>query len=142
MTAPRDHQGWLLFAGIMILIAGVLNLVSGVAALSDSGFFVDHATYIVGDLHTWGWIFLVLGALEVFAAFSIWKHGEFGRFFGLAVATIGIVGSLLSLAGHPAFAIATGALHVLVVYGLAVYGGRGLEADLAMFDRPDEDEAA
>lgn len=131
MTAPRHHQGWLLFAGIVILVAGILNVIYGVAALGDSRFFVAHAKFLVGSLHTWGWVLLVLGVLEGLAAVSIWKHGEFGRFFGLAVATLGLVGALLSLPAHPAWAIASFALHILVIYGLAVYGGRGLNADIA-----------
>ena len=43
--------------------------------------------YIFSDLKTWGWIILVLGGLQLAAAFSIWAGGGYGRWFGIASAT-------------------------------------------------------
>ena len=42
--------GWLLFAGIILMLAGVLNLVWGIAAIGESRFFVHNTTYILSDL--------------------------------------------------------------------------------------------
>ena len=80
----KTGAGWVMFAGIMLLIAGVLNVIYGIAAIDNSKFFV-HATetqYILSGLNTWGWVTLILGALEIVAAFSIWAGGQFGRWFG------------------------------------------------------------
>jgi hypothetical protein len=63
--------GWLVFAGIMVVIVGVLNVIYGVAAIGDSKFFVNDQKYIFSNLITWGWVTLILGVLHILAAFSI-----------------------------------------------------------------------
>jgi hypothetical protein len=64
-------SGWWVFAGVLLLVAGVLNIIYGIAAIGDSKFFTENATYIISGLHTWGWITLILGVLELVAAFSL-----------------------------------------------------------------------
>jgi uncharacterized membrane protein len=71
--------GWLLFAGIMLVLVAVLNMTFGIAAISGSSFFVDDAHYIVSGLNGLGWVTLGLAVGQVFAAFSIWRGGSFGR---------------------------------------------------------------
>jgi hypothetical protein len=117
--------GWVLFAGIMFMISAVLNVIWGIAAVANSGFFVNGAHYILlTNLSAWGWIALGFGALELLAAFSIWRGGAFGRWFGMIVAGLGIVLALMSMPAYPLWSLAIGALEALVIYGLAVYGGR------------------
>src|SRR3954449_8768297 len=80
--------GWLLFAGVMIVMVGILNVIYGIAAIDNAHFFVANQKYIVSDLSTWGWVMLILGALQILAAFSIWSGGSYGRWFGIAVASL------------------------------------------------------
>ena len=117
-------SGWLGFAGIMLMIVGVLNVIYGIAAIGDSSFFVHNTKYIVSGLNTWGWLTLLLGVLQVLAALSIWQGGEFGRFFGIAVAGLSMIGALLSLPAYPFWSLAVFAVDVLIIYGLAAYGGQ------------------
>jgi hypothetical protein len=115
--------GWLLFAGIMLLVAGVLNIIYGIAAIGDSSFFIADSKYIISSLHTWGWITLVLGVLQMVAAFSIWAGNEFGRWFGIGAAALSAIGALLSMPAYPLWSLAIFAVDILIVYGLAAYGG-------------------
>jgi hypothetical protein len=123
-TFDDRGAGWVLFAGIMIVIAGVLNIVYGIAAIDDSTFFVGDAEFILSDLNTWGWIILVLGVLQVFAAFSIWRGGSYGRWFGILAAGLSSIGALLSIPAYPFWSLAIFAIDVLIIYGLAAYGGQ------------------
>ena len=120
---PPQGSGWVLFAGIMIMMVGVLNVIWGIAAIGESSFFVQDTKYIFSDLRTWGWIVLILGALQLAAAFSIWAGGTFGRWFGIAVATVNAIAALLAIPAYPFWSLAVFAVDVLVVYGLAAYGG-------------------
>ena len=123
-AGPRRHgSGWVLFAGLMICLVGVLNVIYGIAAIGDSRFFVDDATYILSGLNTWGWIMLILGAAQIAAAYSIWKGGELGRWFGIAVALLSAIGALMSISAYPFWSLAVFTLDILVIYGLAAYGG-------------------
>jgi hypothetical protein len=116
--------GWVVFAGIMILIAGVLNCIWGIAAIDKASFFIEDERYIVSDLSTWGWIILIIGVLQLFAAFSIWAGGTYGRWVGIISASLGAIGALLSIPGFPLWSLAVFFLDVLVIYGLAAYGGQ------------------
>ena len=116
--------GWLVFSGIMIITVGVLNVIYGIAAIGNSKFFVNDAQFILSDLNTWGWVVLVLGVLQVFAAFSIWQGGGYGRWFGILVAGLSAIGAMLSIPAYPFWSLAIFAIDVLIIYGLALYGGR------------------
>jgi Short repeat of unknown function (DUF308) len=119
------HEGgsWVLFAGIMICLAGVLNVIWGIAAIADSRFFTQNATYVLSGLNTWGWIMLVLGIGQVVAAYSIWRGGQAGRWFGIAVAALNAIGALMSIPAYPFWSLALFTLDILVIYGLVSYGG-------------------
>jgi hypothetical protein len=112
--------GWWIFAGIMLAISGCLNIIWGIVAISESSFFTaTGARYVFSDLKTWGWITLILGALEILAAFSLWAGGSFGRWFGIFAATLVAIGSLLDIRVLPFWSIAVFALSVIVIYQLA-----------------------
>jgi hypothetical protein len=111
-------SGWWVFAGVLLLIAGVLNIIYGIAAIGDSKFFTEHGQYIISGLHTWGWILLIVGVLELVAAFSLWSGGEFGRWFGIFIASLNAIGALLSIPGSPFWALSVFALSLIIIYKL------------------------
>ncbi len=122
--ASYKGAGWVLFATAMFVLAACLSVIWGIAAVSSSHFFVANAQYILSDLNTWGWIVMGIGAVEVLAALSIWRGGSFGRWFGIIVAGLGIVAAMLSIPAYPFWSLTLVALYILVVYGLAAYGGK------------------
>ena len=86
-TYENRGDGWILFAGVMIMVAGFLNVIWGIAALDNSSFFTDEGRYVIfDDLNTWGWFLLIVGVLQLIAAFSIWNRHAYGRVFGIATA--------------------------------------------------------
>jgi hypothetical protein len=119
MNEESTLGGWWVFAGVLLLIAGVLNVIWGIAAIGDSKFFAADATYILSGLHTWGWIILIVGVLELIAAFSLWSGGEFGRWFGIFIAALNSIGALLSIGAYPFWSLAVFALSIIIVYKLA-----------------------
>ena len=112
-------SGWWVFAGVLLLIAGVLNIIYGIAAIGDSKFFTEHGTYIISGLHTWGWILLIVGVLELVAAFSLFSGGEFGRWFGIFIASLNAIAALLTIPGSPFWSLSVFALAIIVIYKLA-----------------------
>ncbi|MGZ6574463.1 MAG: DUF7144 family membrane protein [Solirubrobacteraceae bacterium] len=116
--------GWILFAGIMLAIAGSLNFIWGIAAVSSSHFFVANASFILSDLNTWGWIAIAFGAIEFLAALSIWRGGAFGRWFGIFVAGLAVIAAMMMIPAYPFWALTLVAIDLLVIYGLAAYGGK------------------
>ena len=66
---------------------------------------------------------LILGTLQLVAAYSIWKGGQAGRWFGITVAMFNAVAALMSISAYPFWSLAVFTLDILVIYGLAAYGG-------------------
>ncbi|HEV7769624.1 MAG TPA: DUF2627 family protein [Solirubrobacterales bacterium] len=112
-----------MFAAILLLIVGVLNIIYGIAAISDANFFVDNTRYVISSLHTWGWITLVLGIVQLTGGFSLFAGHIYGRVIGIAAASIGAIGALLAVGGaFPFWSLGVFALCVIVLHGLIVYG--------------------
>jgi hypothetical protein len=117
--------GWILFAGAMLMFAGVVNVIWGIAAIDDSVFFAGDQRYVIfDDLNTWGWFLLIIGVLQLIAAFSIWNGQTFGQLFGIASAMFNAAVLLFTVNVFPFAAFMLFLVDVLVIYGLAVYGGR------------------
>jgi hypothetical protein len=110
--------GWWVFAGILLAIAGFLNVVWGIAGISNSKFFTQNSVYVVSSLHTWGWITLIIGVIEIGAAFSLFSGGGYGRVIGIIAATIGAIDALAGTGSTPFWSIGVFALCVTVIYQL------------------------
>jgi hypothetical protein len=128
-SEPRG-AGWVAYAGIMLGLAGTWNVFDGILAIANSKVFVGHTTFVFSDLKTWGWIMLILGVLEVAAAFAIFSGSSVARWFGIAVAGVNSIGQLMFLPAYPFWALAMFTLDMLIIYGLAVYGGKDMAAEM------------
>jgi hypothetical protein len=121
----EQRSGWVTFAGVMLLIVGILNVIYGIAAIGDSKFFVAGAKYILSNLNTWGWITLIIGVLQLFAAFSLWSGGLYGRIVGIGVSSLSALAALLSIPAYPFWSLAIFALDVVIIYQIALRGTEG-----------------
>jgi hypothetical protein len=130
-AADEDYaasgEGWVMFAGIMLLVAGTWNLIDGILAIGSSRVYVGHEVFVFSDLNTWGWIVTALGALQLLAAFSVMAGQAFGRWFGIGAASLSALGQLFFIPAYPWWSLAIFAVDILIIYGLAVYGGRKFE---------------
>jgi hypothetical protein len=114
--------GRVLFVAILLLLAGVLNIIYGIAAVGNAHFF-DNTQYVFSSLHTWGWITIIVGVIQLGAGFSLMGGGGFGRVIGIVAASIGALESLLSIGGsHPWWSLAIFALCLWILHGLVVFG--------------------
>ncbi|HEY3190423.1 MAG TPA: hypothetical protein VGJ70_23230 [Solirubrobacteraceae bacterium] len=126
-TAGKGY-GWVIFAGSMLAMVGSLNFIYGIAAISNSKFFVRDAQYVISDLNTWGWVLLSIGVIQFLAAFAIWTGSEIGRWIGIISAGLNAIAQMLAIPAYPFLALALFSVDILVIYGLAVYGGHKLRA--------------
>jgi hypothetical protein len=110
------------FVAILLLVAGTLNIIYGIGAVGNAHFF-DNTQYVFSSLHTWGWITIIVGIIQLTGGFSLVGGGGYGRFIGIFAATLGALESLLSIGGtHPWWSLAIFALCVYILHGLIVYG--------------------
>ena len=115
--------GSALFVGILLMVAGILNIIYGIAAVGNAKFFVNDTQFVFSSLHTWGWITIILGVIELTAAFSLFAGGVYGRLIGITAATLGAIGALLDVGGaHPWWALGIFAICLVCIHGLVVLG--------------------
>jgi hypothetical protein len=111
------------FVAILLLIAGSLNVIYGIAAISNAHFYANNTQYVFSSLHTWGWITVILGIIQLCGGFSLLGGNAFGRVIGLVAASLGAIGALLSVGGaYPFWSLGIFALCVICIHGLVVYG--------------------
>jgi hypothetical protein len=122
--------GLILFAGILLLVVGIFNLIDGIAAVARSHVFVANAHYVFGDLRAWGWVTLILGALQLVAGLGVLAGNQMARWFGVAVLGLNAIGQLFFVPAYPFWSLTIIAIDVVALYGLCVYGSReNLAAD-------------
>ncbi|MGZ4270871.1 MAG: DUF7144 family membrane protein [Solirubrobacteraceae bacterium] len=124
-TAEHGY-GWVLFAGIMLAVAGTMNFIYGLAAISNSKFYAHGVTYMVSNLNTYGWVLLCIGVVQFLVALAIWAGSEWGRWLGIIAASVNGIIQLTFLPSFPFASLAVFTLDILVIYGLAAYGGHKL----------------
>ncbi len=111
------------FVAILLLIVGALNAIYGIGAIAHAHFWADENHFVLGDLHTWGWITVILGVVELAAGVSLFMRGTFGRIIGLIAASLGALGSLLAVGGaYPFWALGAFAICIICIHGLVVLG--------------------
>jgi uncharacterized membrane protein len=121
-------EGWLFFAFVILVIVGFFNAVLGITLIAGDEIYVsgnDARVVLVGDTTGWGWILLILGGLEVIAGFGVLARSQAARWFGIIMATLAALGHLPVIFGrNPIYSFIVVLMSVLVIYGLAQYGGR------------------
>ena len=122
--AERHGRGFMAFASILLFLIGFFNVIYGFAAVGGSNVFVADAHYVIGDLRTWGWITVVLGILQLLAAFGVLAGNQLARWLAVAVIGLNAIDQMLSIPGYPLWSLTIIAMDVVALYGLCVYGSR------------------
>jgi nicotinamide riboside transporter PnuC len=114
--------GWVVFAGVLLLIVGTVNFIEGVAAIGNAHFFSSSAHYVFGDLKTWGWVALIIGVIQVLAGLGVFLKNQLARWVGVGILLLNAIAQLLMIQAYPFWALSVFAVDVIAVYGLIAYG--------------------
>src|SRR5215207_379129 len=117
----RMGTGWLMYAGVMLIVAGLIDVVHGLWALDRADTRSNLLLY-ADKLGGWGWFYLILGIILVLAGIGVFYRAQWARWTGIIVASIAIVGNALWVFVFPVQVFIIILLASLVVYGLVVYG--------------------
>lgn len=116
--------GFIVFASLLLGLVGFFNLIYGIAAIAQSHVFVANAHYVFGNLRTWGWITLILAALQLVAAAGVLAGNQLARWFAVAVVGLNALNQMLFLPAYPFWSLTIIAMDVVALYGLCAYGSR------------------
>jgi hypothetical protein len=117
-------EGWVLFAGVLLLTLGVFNMIDGIAAINRAHFYVANAHYVFGDLRAWGWVVLFLGVIQILVGLGIFARNQLARWTGVAVLALNALAQLFMMPSYPFWALSVFAVDIVALYGLVAYGNR------------------
>ena len=122
--AEGRGYGLVLFAGVLLLVVGFWNLIYGIAAIAQSHVFVANAHYVFGDLRTWGWITLIISALQILAGIGVMTGNQAARWAGIILVGLNLINQMFFIPAYPFWSLTIIALDVVALYGLCAYGSR------------------
>lgn len=116
--------GWIVFAGLLLILAGIGNILDGVAALSRSGAVVvtESGTAVALDLRGVGWGFLVLGVVLAVTGAGLMTGRTWARVAGIALAALSVLVNLAFFAAYPLWSAVIIIIDIVVIYAIAAHG--------------------
>ena len=113
--------GVVTFAAVLFTIAGFFHGIEGLGAIFKKEYF-NEAALLYSNLQVWGWASLILGILQISAAYLIIGRASAGRTLGIVVASISAIVTFFSIEARPLGGVVLIDVDVLNIYGLAVHG--------------------
>src|SRR5436305_3430665 len=116
--------GRVAFTAFLLLFVGTLNIFYGIGALGDAHVYVGETRLVFNNLHTYGWVLIIIGVIEMTGGLSLFAGHVYGRVIGIIAATLGALFNLLAIGGpDPWWRLAAFGVCVYVLYGLIVFWG-------------------
>ena len=116
--AGTHRSGLVTFAGIMLILAGSFNILDGIVALADDERFNGDAL-LFGDLAAWGFWWLFIGLLQIWAGTQVMKLKDVGMMMGIAFAGLNAFTHLMFLDAYPVWSLVILVIDVIIIYALA-----------------------
>ena len=122
---PRG-AGWLLFAGIALMVAGVMRVFDAIWAFSYHGTLPANLEGAIfgHSLKTYGWVYLVVAIVLILAGFGVMVQSGIARWIGIVAGSIGAISAIWWMPFYPIWALTYVGICFFVIYALAAYGGR------------------
>jgi hypothetical protein len=115
--------GFILFAGIMMIMSGFFQAFTGLVAIFQNELYVATRNYLFQfDATTWGWVHLLLGLVVAFAGFAVLGGRTWGRVVGITLAVLSAVANFAFIPYYPLWSLTVIALDIFVIWALTAHG--------------------
>ena len=126
MASKSFWAGWVLFAGIVMVVIGSLDFFQGLIAIIRDKYYVLTPTQIVVfDMTTWGWVMLLWGIVVALAGFALLSGSGWARWFTIVVVSLNFIVQLgfVGSGQYTLWALTVVALNGVVLYVLTARWG-------------------
>jgi hypothetical protein len=122
-TEQSGMTGWVIFAGVLMVIGGALWAIQGFIAIfqNDVVIFGEEGALFL-NVTGWGWVHLILGLLLLLSGILVMRGNLFGRTMAVILASLSIIVNFIWLPVYPVWAIVVIAIDVFILYAVIVYG--------------------
>ncbi len=114
----KKGSGWVTFSWVIFMLAGLVNLLYGAIALGRKEYFPSESV-IYDVIQSHGWIWLIIGLLQLLVSYAIARRSQIGLFGGVVLAVIGATIWFFYMLFLPSSGFALVLLYALVIFGLA-----------------------
>ena len=116
-------SGRAVFVAALLLIVGTLNIIYGIGSVGDATALVGDQRLVFTNLHTYGWVLIILGVIQATAGVSLLGGNTYGRVLGIFAASIGALNALAAIGGRdPWWSLGVFALCIYILHGLIIFG--------------------
>lgn len=124
-AVDREGTGWVLFAAIALGVAGIMRIFDAIWAFQYHGALPENLENAIfgHSLKTYGWIFLVVAAVYIFAALTVVSGSQVARWIGIIAGAVGAISAIWWMPYYPIWSLLYVAVGALVTYALVVHGG-------------------
>jgi hypothetical protein len=116
--------GFVVFAGVMMIMLGVFHVLEGLTAVLKDQFFVSTpSNYLITiDVTGWGWIHLIGGAVVAVAGFFVFSGAVWARTIGVILAVLSAFANFLFIPYYPFWSLLMLAVDIFVIWALVAHG--------------------
>jgi hypothetical protein len=113
--------GWMVFAGVMLLLAAALNAVYGFGALLNDDYLAEE-NLLYGTVSGWGWLAIGFAVIQAITALGLFAGSGYAALFGIVMSGVNAIVHLMAVGGHPVTSVIVIVVDGLIIYGLCVHG--------------------
>lgn len=124
-TQVSRWTGWVVFAGVMLLIAGAFDVIYGLFAIigpNSAYFTTSEGGLIMLDIAGWGWWHLISGATLILVGIFVMQGATWARWVAVVLAAINALIQISLLPVQPWWSLIVLAVDLIVIYALIVHG--------------------
>src|SRR3954452_13354274 len=122
--AATGWTGWIVFAGVMLIMLGVFHVIEAVVALFREDFYLVGSSGLAVhvDYAAWGWAHLILGVLAGLAGVGLLAGNMVARVVGVGVAMLSALANMAFVPAYPVWSLIIITFDVLVIWAIIVHG--------------------
>jgi hypothetical protein len=114
-------SGLLSFAGFLIVIVGFFNIVDGLTSLTKRNFYlVPSNKLLIFNFTAWGWIWIIVGIVQILVGASILARRTWARTAGIALMLLAVAGQFAFMNAFPLWSMVIIAVSLVAIYLLMV----------------------
>ena len=111
--------GWIVFAGVMLLVIGMFNIFEGFIALfADDRLVLTQENLVIVDTTAWGWTILISGILLIAVAAGLLAAKTWARIAAIVIVCLHAVTQIAWLGAYPVWSLMMVTLDVIVLFAL------------------------
>lgn len=118
-SAP-GQSGWIVFAGVIMLVLGFLDAMWGLAAVINNEVVTvgGRGGVVVWDITAWGWGHLILGTVVALTGLGLLAGQGWARWFGVFFVSLNILVQFGTFSLFPLWSIMIIAIDIVILYQL------------------------